>query len=400
MNIFDTITNRRGTFSAKWDEDPTPGMLPMWVADMDFQTAPSVIEAVQERAKQGIFGYVHPTITYYTSLIAWFRRRYGWTFKYKWVIYTSGVVPAISAIIKAMTKPGDHVLIQTPVYNCFFSSIRNNGCVAEESHLIYEDNTYHIDFDDFERRCSKPEVKVFLLCNPHNPTGRVWTADELKRMGDICMRHGVFVIADEIHCDLTMPEYKYTPFASLSEEFLMHCAVCNSPSKSFNIAGLQIANIVAADTETRRRIDRAINDNEVCDIGTFGPVALMAAYDFGEQWLEELRVYLKGNYDFLCQYVSEYMPMLKVTKLEGTYLVWINCAALGKPAREITDELRHTVRLWLNEGDIYGEHDIPFIRMNIACQKATLKDGLFRLKEYIRRLPAQKDCSAKLKIKD
>lgn len=384
MYNFDEKVNRRGTASAKWDEDPTPGMLPMWVADMDFRTAPPVIEAIKARAGHGVFGYEHVPQSYYDALTSWFTRRHGWTFSAEWVIYTSGVVPAISAIIKAMTHEGDRVLVQTPVYNCFFSSIRNNGCVAEEAHLVYEDNTYHIDFEDFERRCSREDVKVFLLCNPHNPAGRVWTRDELKRMGDICLRHDVFVIADEIHCDLTMPGYDYTPFASISDDFLQHSATCNAPTKTFNLAGLQIANIVAADSVTRARIDRAININEVCDVGVFGPVALEAAYNKGEEWLDELRAYIKINYEYLTAFIARYLPELKVVKLEGTYLVWIDCTALGRPSPVITEELRRTVRLWLNDGELYGERTAPFVRMNIACPRSTVEEGLSRLRKALR----------------
>lgn len=384
MYNFDEKVNRRGTASAKWDEDPTPGMLPMWVADMDFRTAPPVIEAIKARAEHGVFGYEHVTQSYYDALTSWFTRRHGWTFRAEWVIYTSGVVPAISAIIKAMTHEGDRVLVETPVYNCFFSSIRNNGCVAEEAHLVYEDNTYHIDFDDFERRCSREDVKVFLLCNPHNPAGRVWTRDELKRMGDICLRHNVFVIADEIHCDLTMPGYDYTPFASISDDFLQHSATCNAPTKTFNLAGLQIANIVAADSVTRARIDRAININEVCDVGVFGPVALEAAYNKGEEWLDELRAYIKSNYDYLTAFIALHLPELKVVKLEGTYLVWIDCTALDRPSPVITEELRRTVRLWLNDGELYGERTAPFVRMNIACPRSTVEEGLSRLHKALR----------------
>ena len=260
---FDEIVNRRGTDCEKWDGGETEGLLPMWVADMDFRTAPCVTDALRKRVEHGVFGYEHVPEAYYEAAINWFSRRYGWTMRREWMIYTSGVVPAVSAVIKAMTSPGDKVMVQSPVYNCFFSSIRNNGCLMEDNHLVYAGGTYAIDFDDFERRAADPEVKVFLLCNPHNPAGRVWTADELRRMGDICMRHGVFVISDEIHCDLAMPGYKYTPFASLSDDFLLNSATCTAPTKTFNIAGTQIANITAADPDVRRRIDRAININEV-----------------------------------------------------------------------------------------------------------------------------------------
>ena len=382
---FDEIVNRRGTDCEKWDGGEAEGLLPMWVADMDFRTAPCVIDALRKRVEHGVFGYEHVPEAYYEAAINWFSRRYGWTMRREWMIYTSGVVPAVSAVIKAMTSPGDKVMVQSPVYNCFFSSIRNNGCLMEDNHLVYAGGTYAIDFDDFERRAADPQVKVFLLCNPHNPAGRVWTADELRRMGDICMRHGVFVISDEIHCDLAMPGYRYTPFASLSDDFLLNSATCTAPTKTFNIAGTQIANITAADPDVRRRIDRAININEVCDVNPFGVTALQAAYNEGEEWLDALIAYLYANYEYLRGYFAKHLPQIPVTKLEGTYLVWLDCAAIGKPSPVIVEELKRQEKLWLNDGEMYGEHERPFVRMNIACPRATLERGLDMFRRYAER---------------
>lgn len=380
---FDEIIDRRGSGCVKWDGGVSADLLPMWVADMDFRTSPAIIEALHKRTDHGIFGYEHVSDAYYDALISWFDRCHGWRMKRDWVIYTTGVVPAVSAVIKAMTAPGDKVLVQTPVYNCFFSSIRNNGCLTADNKLVYHDGTYSIDFDDFERKAADPSVKVFLLCNPHNPAGRVWTKEELTRMGDICMRHGVFVLSDEIHCDIVMPGYKYTPFASLSEEFLMHSATCTAPTKTFNIAGLQIANITVADEETRRMVDKAVNINEVCDVGPMGVTALQAAYNGGEQWLEELLDYLHGNYECLKDYFAVHMPQLTVTKLEATYLVWVDCSALGKPSKIIVDELIKKERLWLNDGEMYGETDRPFVRINIACPRTVMLRGLEQLSHYV-----------------
>ncbi len=379
---FDETVCRRGTDCEKWDGGDAEGLLPMWVADMDFRTAPCVIDALRKRVEHGVFGYEHVPETYYDAVINWFRRRHGWTMRREWLIYTTGVVPAVSAIIKAVTQPGDKVLVQSPVYNCFFSSIRNNGCVMEDNHLVYADGSYTIDFDDFERRASDPKVKAFLLCNPHNPAGRVWSEAELRRMGDICIRHGVFVIADEIHCDIVMPGYRYTPFASLSDDFLRHSATCTAPTKTFNIAGTQIANITAADDDVRRRIDKAININEVCDVSPFGVTALQAAYNEGEAWVDALIKYLHANYEYLKTYFAEHLPQIPVTRLEGTYLVWLDCAALGKPSPVIVDELKRQEKLWLNDGEMYGEHDRPFVRMNIACPRATLEKGLEMFRRY------------------
>jgi cysteine-S-conjugate beta-lyase len=375
---FDKIISRHNTNSVKWDI--RPNVLPMWVADMDFETAPAVKAAVQHRAEHGIFGYVHVPDTYYDAIINWFSRRHHWQMQKEWIIYTTGVVPAISAIIKAMTEPGDGVLIQTPVYNCFFSSIKNNGCNVIENELVYHDNTYTIDFEDLEQKASDPSTKVMILCNPHNPAGRVWTLEELKRIGDICIRHDVFVITDEIHCELVMPGYEYTPFASISKEFEQNSATCTSPSKSFNIAGLQIANITISDDTVRRRVNRAININEVCDVNSFGIEALMAAYNESEDWLTQLNLYIYANYRYLCDFFTTNLPQFPVTKLEGTYLVWIDIFVLKKPSKAVTKELQAQENLWLNEGVMYGASGDHFVRINIACPRQTLNGGLMRLK--------------------
>lgn len=284
---FDKQISRRGTDSYKWDSAESENVLPMWVADMDFRTAPAIVDALRRRVEHGIFGYTRVPDSYYEAVTGWFARRHGWTIDREWIIYTSGVVPAISAVIKALTVPGDKVLVQTPVYNCFFSSIRNNGCEMVSSPLVFASNTFTIDYEDLERKTADPKVKVMLLCNPHNPAGRVWKREELVRIGEICIRHDVTVVSDEIHCELVFPEYRYTPFASISENFRHHSVVCISPSKAFNIAGLQIANIICADANRRAKIDRAINDNEVCDVNPFGVIATQVAYNEGEEWLNQ-----------------------------------------------------------------------------------------------------------------
>ena len=379
---FDELINRRGTNSLKWDSAADPNVLPLWVADMDFRTAQPVIDALKRRVEHGIFGYTHVPDAFYESIIRWFARRHGWTMRREWMLYTSGVVPALSAVIKALTAPGDKVLVQTPVYNCFFSSIRNNGCTVEESPLIYENQTYRMDFDDLERRAADPLVKVMLLCNPHNPAGRVWTRDELARLGDICLRHGVTVVADEIHCELVMPGHAYAPYASVSEAMRHGSVTCLSPTKSFNMAGLQIAAIVSDDADVRRRIDRAININEVCDVNPFGIEATIAAYDEGEPWLLQLLDYLKGNYDFMCDYCREHLPEFPLTELEGTYLVWMDCHVLGLPSEELEERLVDESRLWLNAGTMYGAAGEGFMRWNIACPRARLAEALERFTEF------------------
>lgn len=381
---FDTITSRRGTNSYKWDSLPADkDILPLWVADMDFRTAPAITEALARRVAHDIFGYVRVPDEYYTAVTRWFERRHHWTFRKEWMIYTSGVVPAVSAVIKALTEPGDGVVVQTPVYNCFFSSIRNNGCRVVTNPLIYEDGTYHIDFDDLERKVKEPGVKLLLLCNPHNPAGRVWTREELCRIGEICQRNNVTVLSDEIHCELVFSGHTYTPYASVSEEHLWNSVTCVSPSKSFNIAGLQIASIIARDETVRQRIDRAININEVCDVNPFGVEATIAAYNEGEDWLLELLDYLKANYDCLCAFFRTHLPEIPVTKLEGTYLVWTDCRALHLPSDILQTRLLETTGLWLNSGTMYGAEGEGFLRWNIACPRSVLQDALSRFKGFV-----------------
>ncbi len=377
---FDELIPRRGTNSYKWDSAADAGVLPLWVADMDFRTAPEIIEALRRRVEHGIFGYTRVPDAYYQAVIDWFGQRHGWHIDREWIIYTSGVVPALSAVIKALTDAGDRVLVQTPVYNCFFSSIRNNGCELVSNPLVRDGNTYRMDFDDLERKAADPRTKLLLLCNPHNPVGRVWTREELLRVGDICLRNGVRVVSDEIHCELTLPGHEYFPFASLSEAFQANTIACLSPSKAFNIAGLQIANIVSSDEEVRRRIDRAININEVCDVNPFGVEALIAAYGRGAGWLDALNAYLYENYRCLCDYFAEQLLQLPVTKLEGTYLVWVDCRALRLSSAELAARLLERQKLWLNEGTMYGTEGEGFLRINIACPRSRLSEALERLK--------------------
>ena len=378
---FDEIIPRRGTNSVKWDETSIEDVIPLWVADMDFRTFPPIIEALHRRVDHGVFGYTHVPDSYYESVISWFSKRHGLSgVAPADIIYTSGVVPAISAIIRGLTLPGDKVLVQTPVYNCFFSSIRNQGCIVEENHLVYENNTYTIDWEDFERKCSDSRVRIFLLCNPHNPAGRVWTEEELRRMGEICLKYDVFVIADEIHCELVMPGHHYTPFASLSPEFLRNSATCVAPTKAFNIAGLQIANIIVKDSHKRERIDRAINLHEVCDVNPFGVIATEVAYTGeGAEWLSQLNEYIAQNYGYLCQFIAGQLPQLCVVKLEGTYLSWVDCSALGVPSSVLVECLLTKYGVWLNDGEMYGEKNRSFVRINLACPRAVLAEGLQRM---------------------
>lgn len=384
---FDEIIPRFGSNSVKWDSAANTDILPMWVADMDFRVAPAITEALQHRVAHGIFGYARVPENYYEAVIQWFKRRHNLEIEKEWIIYTSGVVPALSAIIQALTRPGEKVLVQGPVYNCFYSSIRNSGCEVVSNSLVKEGSTYHIDYEDLEQKASDERVKVLLLCNPHNPAGRVWTREELTKIGDICLRHNVFVVADEIHCELVYPGHTYTPFASLSEAFRLHSVTCVSPSKGFNIAGLQIANIIAPDAEIRCKIDKTININEVCDVNPFGILGTIAAYNEGEDWLLQLLDYLKSNYDTMAHFCRQYLPDFPIADLEGTYLVWMDCRTLGLSSETLEHRLMQEAKLWLNAGTMYGPEGEGFMRWNIACPRSVMLQGLERFRNFVNRRP-------------
>lgn len=388
---FDELVERRGTNCVKWDERPQVGerssgmslsadVIPLWVADMDFKAAPAILEAVKKRAEHGVFGYNIVPESYYEAVISWFHRRHQWEIQRQWILYTTAVVPAMSCVIKALTMPGEKVLILSPAYNCFFSSIKNNGCEVLESPLKAVDDSFEVDFDDFEAKCADEKTTLFLLCNPHNPSGRVWTREELQRMYDICQQHGVKVVSDEIHCELVMPGHQFVPFGTITD----NCVVMNSPSKNFNTAGLQIANIICSHPSWRRRIDRAININEVCDVNPFGIVALQAAYNESEDWIDELNQYLWGNYQLLRDFIGENLPQWKVCRLEGTYLPWVDISALGITSQELCDRLLAEAKVWINPGTMYGpQTGEGYVRFNIAIQRSRLLDALQRIKAYL-----------------
>ena len=381
MFNFDEIINRRDTGCVKWDEGEE-GVIPMWVADMDFPVAPAIQEAIRKRAQHPVFGYTYVQDNYYDAIISWFQRRHHWTIAREHILYITGVVPAMSVAIKALTMPGEKVLILSPDYNCFFSSVKNNGCEVLESVLQLNHNTqcntnrFEVDWADFEEKCVDEKCTVFLLCNPHNPTGRVWTREELQHMADLCHRYQVRIVSDEIHCELIMPGHQFCPMATVDSTAI----ILNSPSKSFNIAGLTTANIICSDAPTRRRLDRAININEVCDLNPFGPVALMAAYNESEQWIDELNPYLWQNYTILRDFIEKNLPKWKVMPLEGTYLVWVDVSACCASVATYCEEIKQKAKVWLNPGTMYGPTSGEgYLRINIACPKAILLEALNRL---------------------
>lgn len=377
---FDEIVDRRGTHAVKWDHCPSDDVIPMWVADMDFKAAPCIMEALRKRVEHGVFGYVNVPEEFHTSIINWFERRHNWTIDRDMIEYTTGVVPAISAVIKAITKPGQKVAILTPIYNCFFSSIKNNGCEPVEVPLTYNaDYSYSIDYDALDVALASDDIHALLFCNPHNPAGRVWTREELSKVNDLCLKHDVIVISDEIHCEMVMPGMSYTPFASVTEEARANCIICGSPSKSFNIAGLQAAFIVCNNAENKAKINRAININEVCDINPFGLEAFMAAYNHGESWILQFNDYIAGNFQLMSEMLNKELPSFHITPLEGTYLAWVNISATGMTSTQITKKILDDGKVLVNDGAIYGKAGEGFIRINLATARSVVEEATRRI---------------------
>ena len=412
---FDEIVPRRGTESVKWDVC-APGALPMWVADMDFKAAPEILEALQKRLDHGVFGYQTVPEDFFEAVSRWFARRHGWKgIGRENIVPTTGVIAAYSAAIKAMTVPGDKVIVMTPCYNAFFPAIRNNKCVQLDCPLKYEipgtsprmtteaghDRAWHIDYEDLDRKAA--EAKVLLLCNPHNPVGRVWTREELLRVGEICLKHNVFVISDEIHCELTYPGHDYTPWATLPREMVLNSCSCISPTKAFNIAGIQIANVFAADPAVLAKLDRAINDNECCDVNVFGVAALKAAYNHGEAWLDQLREYLWDNARTVYCYLEDNLPEVVASPLEGTYLMWLDFRRFFAGAQNdkggaqndkgfserLAEYLENVAGVKLSTGTIYGPVAEGWERLNIACPRKVLLEGLERIAKGVKEYKSQ-----------
>ncbi len=382
---FDKVVDRKDTRSVKWDLKQKD-IIPMWVADMDFEVPDEVVQAIKKRAEHKIYGYTSPDKEYYDSIINWFKRRHDFSIKKEWINYCPGVVPAINMLIRAFTKPGDKVILQVPVYHPFFTAVKNNGCEVVENPLKLTEDRYEIDFEDLEGKIEDNKVKVLVLCNPHNPVGRVWTKEELVRLGELCIKNNVIVISDEIHCDLVYKEYKHISFASINDDFAQISAVCTAPSKTFNLAGLQTSSIIIANTELRKKFFDVLEDNGIWAPNIFGIEALEAAYNYGEQWLDEVIEYLKGNLDFLTQYISKNIPKLKIIKPEGTYLVWVDCRELGMDSKELHNYFLNKAGVWFDEGYIFGRGGDGYERINIACSRKLLEEALKRMEAAVRDL--------------
>ena len=374
---FDQLNDRRNSYSMKWDIKDNE--LPMWVADMDFQTVPAVTDAIQKRAKQGIFGYTIVPDDWREAYCGWWKRRHNLTIAPESLVFCTGVVPALSSIVRKMTTVGENVLVQTPVYNIFFNSIRNNGRNILESRLVYENGTYHIDWADLEAKLSNPQTTLMFLCNPQNPIGHIWEKETLAKIGELCHKHHVLVVSDEIHCDLTDPGKEYVPFASVSEICAQNSITCMAPTKTFNIAGLQTAAVMIPNPVIRQKVDRGLNTDEVAEPNVFAIEAVLAAFRYGDQWLDELREYIYENK----QLVKKELPDVHVIISDSTYLLWLDCSAYESDSEKLEELIREKTGLWLCAGKEYGGEPDGFLRMNIACPRSRVMDGLERLKRAL-----------------
>lgn len=376
---FDKRIDRSDTDCIKWDTADNPDVLPMWIADMDFKAAPAITEALQERVAHGVFGYTQTPPKFYQAIVQWWNKRHGFILQNDWILPVIGVIPALSAAIRALTDKGDKIIVQPPVYNHFFIAAAHCERQVVENNLRLDDGHYHIDFEDLETKAADPAVKLMLLCNPHNPTGRVWTAEELHRIGAVCAKHQVVVISDEIHSDLVYQSYRHVPFASLGQGTGLQSVTVSSPSKTFNLAGLQVGYLFSESTDLRNRIQHILNAQDTVLLSPFAIEALVAAYEHGEDWLDALKSYLSGNLTYLTDFCSTHLPQIAVIPLQATYLVWLDCRAVITSAADFTDKLIHQEKLWLNPGTIYGDAGEGFLRINIACPRSLLQDGLARL---------------------
>ena len=384
---FDEIIERRGTYAEKYNFENRPDdTIPLWVADMDFRVCPSVTEALRSRAEHGIYGYSNPGKEYYDALLGWFSSRFGWQTEKDWVVNTPGVVYALNTAVRSLTQPQDAVMILTPVYRPFFNVVLNNGRTLVECPLVNQDGAYQIDFADFERKIIDNNVKMFILCSPHNPIGRVWQKEELEQIADICLRHNVLVVSDEIHADFVYPGYKHIPFASLSKEAEQHCIVCTAPSKTFNLAGLQCSNIFIPNAEIRDAFTRELSREGYHSPNVMGMLACRAAYAEGGPWREDLIRYLSGNLEFVRWFLRENLPMVRLTEPQGTYLIWLDFRDLGLSAAALEDLVSNKARLWLDDGLIFGKEGELFERVNIACPRSLLVEAFQRLKDAVDQL--------------
>ena len=379
MYDFDRLTDRSGTLSYKWDVKP--GELPMWVADMDFEVAPPIKDAILKRAEHGIFGYTMTPDAYFEAVSKYWERRHGYRIPTEHMIYSNGVVAAISSIVRKLTTPAENVLIQAPVYNIFYNSIINNGRNVLSSDLVYDGHGYSINFEDLEEKLARPQTSLMILCNPHNPVGRIWTRDELARIGELCHKHGVTVLSDEIHCDITDPDTEgYVPFAAVNELCRRISVTAVASSKTFNVAGLQSACLFAEDPVLRHRVWRGVNTDEVGEPNAFSMQANIAAFTECDKWVDEMLAYVFENKRIACEFINNEINGMKAAFSEATYLLWIDISTVAEDSVDFCEKLRETTGLYLSDGAEYGTPGRSFVRMNLATQRARVLDGLERLK--------------------
>lgn len=387
---FNKIVKREKTNCIKWDFNKKllgyEDVISMWIADMDFETVPEVTEALIKRASHGIYGYSSNSDSYYEAIINWMKNRHEWNVKKEWIILNPGVVMAVSALIRTFTHPGDKVVIQKPIYYPFFKCIENNGCHIVDNPLKFDGDRYEMDFEDLDVKLSDPRVKLMILCSPHNPTGRVWTREELIKVGKLCLKHSVLIISDEIHSDLVYKEYKHTPFAYISQEFRDASITCTAPSKTFNLAGLQTSNIIIPNEKLRKEYKLTLENIGINRLNLFGYIACETAYTHGEAWLNELLDYLKENKEFVKTFIKEKIPKLKVIEPEGTYLLWIDCRALNMDINKLKEFMLKDVGVAFDEGYIFGEVGKGFERMNIACPRSVLEKALIKMEQAIKNI--------------
>ena len=354
----------------------------MWVADMDFKTAPEITEAIIKRAEHGIFGYTDVPARWKNAVISWYEKRHSLEIDYDRLMFSTGVVAAISSLVRKLTTPNENVVLLTPVYNIFFNSIINNGCRAKECPLIYDGEKYEINWTDFEEKLSDKQTTLFILCNPHNPTGVIWDRETLARIGTLCKKYHVTVISDEIHCDITDPGYDYVPFASVNDECKYNSITCIAPTKTFNLAGLQTSAVYVPDEYLFHKVWRALNTDEIAEPNVFAMTASIAAYEHGEKWLDELREYLYLNKKTVHGFIEKNIPEINIVNSHATYLLWLDCSKKCENSDALADDIRSKTGLYLSKGSAFGKGGEAFLRMNAACPKRTLDDGLGRLKAY------------------
>ena len=386
MYDFDKLIDRTNTHSVKWDVKG--GELPLSLGDMDFEVAPEIKDAILKRANHGIFGYTVVPEEWYDAIISWWKRRHNFQIEKSWLQFCTGVVPAITCSVKRLTNHGDRVAVLTPAYNIFYHSIENMGRTVAESRLKYDGKKFAIDFESLEKTLSHPLTTMLIFCNPHNPTGNIWTADEIKKVGGLCKKHGVTVLSDEIHCDLTMPGHEYTPFASVSKECADISVTCAAASKAFNLAGLQAAAVIVPNKSLREKIVRGLNSDEVAEPNCFAAIGTVAAFNEGEGWLNELREYLFENRKFAEKYISENLPSAHAVEADSTYMLWVDCGKYTDNADELCEFIRRKNGLIISPGSLYRGDSAKFVRMNLACSRSRLAEGLSRfasgVKAYIK----------------